>query len=260
MRNTASSAPGLPLLALAQLADKLAFAHADVMELGGDGVRERGCGGVSLRTHLNNERVRLEPRRRRPRRAAAAAGSTPSSSAASSSRASAARDSSSSYVAARNRRFASAIRSRPASSSSSRPGSASSERGTNQTRRGLAQTQLDVAQLVAGTLELGREALQRGDRTLRDRDEARRAVALVRRERRGGGCSRLRELGHMAEAFAVCAQLVLTAVLHPLGVLGKRAQLRDARLGEGGVRGELVVPLARRLQLPPRTPHRLCGR
>ena len=61
-----------------------------------------------------------------------------------------------------------------------------------QLRGGLAQPQLDVAQLVAGALELGREPLERRDGALGERDEAGCALALVRRQRLGGGRGGLR--------------------------------------------------------------------
>src|SRR5579884_3077786 len=48
---------GRARLALPQLADELAVAHADLPELRGDGVRERGRTGVPLRAQLKRERV-----------------------------------------------------------------------------------------------------------------------------------------------------------------------------------------------------------
>ena len=66
-----------------------------------------------------------------------------------------------------------------------------------QLARRLAQAQLHVAQLLTRTRELGCKALQRRDRPLGERDEAGRALALVRRERLRGGRRAVGELGHV---------------------------------------------------------------
>ena len=56
----------------------------------------------------------------------------------------------------------------------------------------------------------------------------------------------------MAEPLALGAQPLLVARLHALGVLDERAQLGEARLGERGVRRQLLVPAPRGEQLAPR--------
>ena len=76
---------------------------------------------------------------------------------------------------------------------------------------GLAQPHGEVAQLLRGRAELGRDALERRERALREGGERRRALALVGRDRRGGGVRRLGELLDVAEALAPREQLLLVA-------------------------------------------------
>ena len=120
-----------------------------------------------------------------------------------------------------------------------------------QLRGRLAQAQLDVAQFVAGALELGREPLERCDRTLGERDETGRAVALVGGERLGGSRCRLRELRYVTQPLALGAQHVLPARLHAVGVLDERAQLIEARRRDRGVLGQLLEAPSRSHELAP---------
>ena len=113
--------------------------------------------------------------------------------------------------------------------------------------RGLAQAQLDVAQLVAGALELGREPLERRDRALGERDEAGGALALLGRQRLGGGRSAASASSETCRSRSRSARsALLPARLDAVGVLDERAQLVEPRLRERGVRGQLLVPPPRR--------------
>ena len=98
------------------------------------------------------------------------------------------------------------------------------ERGQKraQVRGGLAQLQLGLAQRLAGRRELGREALDRRDRALGRRDEVGRALAVLRRERAGSRCRRLRELRDVPQPLPLRPQLVLAARLASVCVLPSR--------------------------------------
>ena len=110
-----------------------------------------------------------------------------------------------------------------------------------QLRRRLTESQLDVAQLVAGALKLGSEPFERRHRTLRERDEPCGTVAVLGCQRSCGGGGRLRELGHVTQAFTLAAQALLVAGLQSFCVLGKRTELVEPRSRERRVRGQLVA-------------------
>ena len=174
------------LVALAKLADELAVAHADVAKLGGDGVGERGRGGVPLGAQLERELVdallrRRELARARPRRDRRRPRGRRARPARPRRRAS-----SSSYVSQRKRRFVSAIRSSSASSCSSRPGSASREarkarRSDAVSRRRSSMSRSSSPARFSSGAMCSSGATERSASA----DEAACSVAFVRRERRG---------------------------------------------------------------------------
>ena len=121
-----------------------------------------------------------------------------------------------------------------------------------QLARRLAQPQLDIAQLASRARELGREVLERRDRALRSGRQAGGALALLGSERLGRRCRALRRArSRAAGARAPSSSDVLGLGLEAVGVLGERAQLREPRLGRGGVARQLVVPAAGGLQRAP---------
>ena len=222
-------ATGRAGLALAQLADELAVAHADVVQLGGDGVGERRRGGVPLGAELERERVRRAPRPPRAPARPPAPGSAPSSSAASSAaprrRARAAPRRSGSGSGASPRRCGRALPRAPRGG----PARPRARRGTSaartRSRAGAARRRAARRRRAASS---GREALERRDRALGEPDEARGAFALLRRERLCGGGRRLGELGDVAEPLALVAEPLLVA--RPRGLRCPR-RARAARRG-----------------------------
>ena len=167
------------LVALAQLADELALAHADAAQLGGDGVGERRRCGVPLGPQLEGERVDtflgggelarrdlggigavLERRELRLRLLAPRE-----------------------QLVVRRAAEAALRLGDPVEPGLEllEPARLRFERGQEgvEIGRGLAQPELDVAQLVAGALQLRREPLERRDRAFRERDE----VGALRRRR-----------------------------------------------------------------------------
>ena len=207
IRNATSSAPAGRRLALAQLDAELALAQADALEL----LRQRPLRRAPLRSRraarssvgeLVDPASRLGERFGRSGR-----GIVPPSSASSSALAS--------RRAAKELLVALAAEPAPRLGDPVElgldllePVGLGLERGEKGAELGgcLAQPQLDVAQLVPGTLELGGEPLERRDRPLGQSDEARRALALLRRQRLAGRSDALRELGHVAQALALVAQ------------------------------------------------------
>ena len=231
-------AAGCAGLALAQLADELAVAHADVVQLGRDGVRERGRGRARARRAARRKRVdmrasaaasasrgRLRPGRHRRRAPRARAAPRPAR----------VEQLLVGLAAEAPLRLCDAVERRLELLEASRLGLERREERV-QLRRGLAEAQLDVAQLVAGPLELGSEALERRDRTLGSADEPCGALALVGCQRLRRGRRRLGELDDVPKALALAREALLVARLETLGVLGERAQLGEPRLGGRGVR------------------------
>ncbi len=244
------------LVALAELAPKLAVAHADVAELGCDGVGERGRGGVAFCAQFEDELVdallgggELAPRGfgrvdavlERGELGACLGG---------------AREQLLVRLAAEAAlRLGDPVELGLELLESAGLGLEGSEESAK-VRRRFAQAKLDVPQLVAGGLELGRDLLERRDCSLGETDEAARSLAVVRRERGrrrlGGGC----EVGDVTDPLAVGAETLLVGRLHPFGVLDKRPKLGEPRLCERGVRGQLVVAAPRRLEVAPRPTRR----
>ena len=121
-----------------------------------------------------------------------------------------------------------------------------------QVGRRLAKPQLGVAQLVARLLQLRCQPLERRHCPLGDPDEPCGAVALLGRERLGGGRGGLREVRDVPQALPLVAEAVLVARLEALGVLHERAQLGEAGFGERGAGRQLLVATARGEQVAPR--------
>src|SRR5262249_5105362 len=127
-------------------------------------------------------------------------------------------------------------------------------------RRSLAQPQLDVPQFVAGRFQLRRDVLERRDRALGEAGEAARTLTVVRRERGRGGLCGCGEGGDVAHPLALSARALLVGGLHARGVLDERAELGEPRVGERGVRGQLLVAAARGLEIAPRRARRRTAR
>ena len=120
--------------------------------------------------------------------------------------------------------------------------------------RCFAQPVLGVAQVGRRVPKLRRELLERRQRVRGGPDERAGSLALVGRERLDRRTDARGELGDVAQTLALGAQALLGVGLEPLRVFDERTQLGDAGLGVCSVRGELLVPTARREQLAPRTP------
>ena len=224
-------------LALVELAHELALAHADVVQLRGDRIGERGRRGAPLGAQLVGERVRPRlgraraprprPQRDRRRRRAPRARRAPPRPARAAPRRSRSGSGASRRRSGRARpRAPRAVLARPRATRGSACSSEAVSRSRSSTSRSSSPARC----------ELGCEALERRDGPLGERDEARGAVALLGRQRLRRGRRSLGELGDVPEPLAVGAQLVLLARLEALGVLDERAELVEPRLRERGVR------------------------
>ena len=127
------------------------------------------------------------------------------------------------------------------------------ERGEKcvQIRCGLTQLQAGLAQRLSGGLQLRREPLDGCDGTLGERDEVRRALALVRRQGRRRVRNAFCELREVQQPLPFCSQLVLTAWCETGCVVGNQPQLVEPRLRPGRIAGQLVVAAPGSSQLTP---------
>ena len=233
------------LVALAELADELAVAHADIAELGGDGVGEGRRGGVALGAELEDEVVDTFLGCRELARAASA-GSMPSSSAASSARA--------------VRRSGEQLLVRLAAEAALRlgdpvelglellePPRLGLERREERAEVGrrLAQAQLDVPQLVAGGLQLRGDVLERRDRSLGEADEAR---SRPRRRQERAPSPRVGRVARSAtwrtRSRSARSRSSSSGSIPSVSSTSARSSASRAS-ANGGVRGQLLVAAAR---------------
>ena len=239
----ASSAPRRARLALAQLDGELAVAHPHALRAppataSANGRRRRRARVAQLPGDLpyprlgSLDRLLARPRPdRRPGRAPRAR-SAPPRHARAAPRA----------TRTGSGRFASAIRSSSASTSSSRPGRPRATTGRSAARsppRAAAARRRAARPPPSGAPA---RAARRARVRARPRREPGRAVALVGVERLRGGRGALQQLGHVPQPLALLAERVLQARLQPVRVLHERAQLGQPRLAGGRIAGQLLVP------------------